>query len=329
MKTNRVILCAVFVLSCLAVGAYAEGLVSPGTTELNDSGTSSNPAEWYLDDDYVIGDTFYVGRSTASVLNRNWNQFSISDGYDFTANAGLVIGEGYQIRNGNSDYNSITVNEDSVLTSVGNLIIGGPNGQRNYLTVLAGAEVNVAGNIKLGGGSTSYYGRYNHVDISGSGARLSITGSLDANNGYNGTENTVNVSDDGVMFIDSNKDGTGILDLYYHSSYGRCYLELDGGLVALWGDETGTFAPGQTIRKCIKLWDEESSSWKIVADLPSGSTLALGVDYVVDAAKAAELGLDDEFIGFTVLQSVPEPASVMFLVTGSVALCGRKIRRKR
>lgn len=327
MKTHTHVFCAVLVHSSLVVGAYAAGLVAPGTTELNDNGSSSSPAEWYLNGDYSIGSKFYVGRAT-STQDSNWNQLSIDNGYDFTASAALAIG----VSSGGhkSDYNSITVDNDSILTSVGTITIGGTNAQNNYLSVLAGGEINVTGDIRLGGGNVSYNGGLNHLNVSGSDARVSITGMLNLDNYYTnrGKDNYVNVSDDGVVFIDSDKDGTGDLDLFYHSSWGRCYLELNGGMVAIYGNKTAAYAAGQNVLKCIKLWDENATipGWKIVADLPPGSALQLSVEYVNDADKAAEMGLDSEFIGFTVLQSVPEPTTMVLLAAGGVLSL---VRRKR
>lgn len=83
-------------------------------------------------------------------------------------------------------------------------------------------------------------------DVSGT---LNIGGVLDLSNGYNSTDNTLSILDDGVVFADT-------LALYAHWNYGNNWLELNGGTLALTGDQTASFADNQQILSSIKVWDD-------------------------------------------------------------------------
>lgn len=300
MKTNKkqITLTIMLFIAIAATQALATTIVAPGTTQLTGNGTSTNPAQWALDSDYVSpsGTVFDIGRYSGGP--GSWNQLTIASNQTFTASSGIYVGRSH------TSYNLLDIN--------------------------ANAQVNVTGSAYCGEGSIMYYSTNNRIKVSGIGAVLSVTESLDISAGYNATNNYLSLSDGGIAVVDSDKNGTGTFSLYNHWTYGNCWMELDGGSLLLYGDKTADFASGQGILSSIKVWDDVTESLQRVAFYSSTTWNAteyldlLEVAYISDAAEAALLGVSDDYIGFTVVQNVPEPATL-----GLLAIGGFLIRRKK
>jgi hypothetical protein len=278
-------LIATMLFTCmLTVQIFAAGIVPEGTSQLSDDGSSASPAAWWFDGDYVspAGSLFEVGVRDGG--NASYNELTVSNGLTFTASSGLWVG-----RN---------------------------NTFHNQLNIQNNARVVVNGSANCGDGSIMYYGKYNHINISGVNARLSVTENLDFSDGYNATENYLSISDGGIAVVDSDKNGSGSFSLYYHWSYGNCWMELDGGSLLLYGDKTADFASGNGILSSIKVWNAASNSLQRVAYYDSqtlketDSINLLEVDYIENEADAIAHGLDNEFVGFTVVKNIPEPTTI-------------------
>lgn len=286
---------SVFVCLAFAFCANGAGVIPPGITQLADSGSSSNPAMWWLESNYVSSSEseFTIGGA--------WNYLTISSGYRFTASNGLSVGT--------------------------------TGRENNKLDIQAGSSVLVNGNFYCGrnvGISTN--SRNNKTFVSGNGARLEVTENLQLGSGsaWLITNNVLNISNNGVVIVDSDKSGTGNFGVANHWSYGNSWLELDGGLLAIYGDKTANFAYGAGILSSIKVWDDVSESFQRLAYYSSTTWIAtdyidlLSVEYITDAAYALSLGISDEFVGFTVVQNIPEPATVLLLSLGGLAILRRR-----
>ena len=292
-----------FILNLLLVLFYliggsqsqAAGIVTPGTTQLEDSASSGSPAMWWLDSDYISPS------SSQFIIGGSWNQLSIANGHDFTASAGLSVGT--------------------------------TNRSYNLLSVEAGNQVFVSGNAYCGRTtSIAYSSRHNRTVISGASARIDVTGSFQVGSGgaWLITDNYLTLSDGGTLVVDSDMDGTGGFGASNHWSYGNSWLELDGGLLAMYGDKTANYATGTGILSSIKVWDDVSGSFKRVAYYDYTTWTAtqyldlLSVEYILDSSHAASLGVSDEFVGFTVVQNIPEPATLSLLGLGTLAIIRRR-----
>lgn len=289
------IICTLVFCAVLTFCAHGAGVVPPGTTQLAEGGSSGAPAKWWLDGDYISpsGSVFTVGGS--------WNRLTVNNGYDFIASDGMAIGT--------------------------------TAGENNLLNIQAGSTVTINGTFICGQTtSISYNSRLNKTVVSGTGARLQATGTIQIGSGaaWLVTNNTLNISNKGVVIANSDKDGVGGFGVANHWSYGNSWLELDGGLLAIYGDTTANFTYGAGILSSIKVWDDVSSSFQRLAYYNSTTWIAteyidlLSVEYVVDAVRAAELGVSDEFVGFTVVQNVPEPATLILMTLCSTALISRR-----
>jgi hypothetical protein len=175
-----------------------------------------------------------------------------------------------------------------------------------------------------------HYSKYNRINVSGSGAVLSATGSIDFWAGYNATGNILSLSNGGIAVADSDKDGVGGFQLYNNLTHGNNWLELDGGALFIFGDKTDDFAADKGILSSIKIWDELSGMFQQVSDCTSSGCTTnsyfsqLAVDYILDSAHATALGLSDEFVGFTVVHNtpVPIPAAAWLFCSGLLGLIG-------
>jgi len=291
LNTNRLVFLLVLIFLTAPLQVFASGVVLPGVTQIADTG----PALWWLDHDTVTPDTarFVLGGS-----GKNYNQLTVDADYSFTASTGLLVGAN--------------------------------NSFHNMLDIQAGGDVTVLGTLKVGEGSVSHYSRYNGIKVSGADAFLAVNGYFDMSNGYNATDNFLELSNGGIAVVD------GTFSLYNHWAYGNSWLELDGGALFLSGNKTADFGDTKGILSSIKVWDDVSGAYQRVAEY-SYTTFnttdyldLLAVDYIQDSAQAASLGFSDDYVGFTVVRnvnSVPMPGAVWLLGSGLLGLVG--IRRKK
>ena len=233
---------------------------------------------------------------------------------------------------GNSSaYYEWTIDGNSAATNA-NFIVGSTGIRYNRLTIDSGQTLDVGGLFRIGTGSIMYYSTHNRVDVSGT---LNVAGNLDISNGYNATENTLSILAGGVVFADD-------LELYYHWTYGNNWLELNGGTLALSGDQTASFAENQQILSSIKIWDAAANEYQRVGTYAYTSFVLsqeyydmLSVNFIDDEQAAASLGLSTDFVGMTLVRNmpastpnpVPLPSTMFLFWAGLVMLFGT--RRKR
>lgn len=223
----------------------------------------------------------------------------------------------FTIGGGGKRYNRLTVADSQTFTATAGLVVGPANGSLNFLSINENGSVDVTGGMRVGTGSISYYSTASRVDVSGS---LAISGDLDLSNGYNATDNTLSLHAGGVAKVD------GEFLLYNHWAYGNCWLELDGGTLALLGDKTADFETSDGILSSIKIWDDDSSSYQTIADF-SGQTLVtnsyysrLEVTYITDTGNSLH--------GYTTVQAVPEPSTLaLTAVFGASIMALRRFKR--
>ena len=265
-------------LFVLLVGVcFADGIVAPGTTILNDAGSSGSFAEWTLDGNFSASTDFTIGGG-----GMHYNRLTVADGQLFTAGSGMIVGPA--------------------------------NGSRNYLTIDENGTVAVAGTVRVGTGSISHYSTYSRIDVSG---LLQISGDLDISNGYNADNNTLSLHAGGITKVD------GDFLLYNHWAYGNCWLELDGGVLAIAGDKTADFEATDGIVTSIKIWDDTTGSYQAVAGFDEQTVVTnsyfdqLQVSYISDAGNPLD--------GYTVVEAIPEPAtlSLVALFGGSILFLRR------
>jgi PEP-CTERM motif len=291
--SGRAICLAVICLSIVSI-ATADGIVPAGTSQLADDG----PSQWTLSGNYTspTGTNFIIGG-----FDRPKNYLTIASGQTFTVSSGLLIGTEYS--------------------------------ERNLLEVQPAAEVVVNGNLQLGYGTIYYFSDENRIEVTGPGALVSVTGNLDMDNFRTANDCVLSIRDGGTVIVDSDKDGTGSFSIYNHWCYGNSWLELDDGMLAIWGDQTSLFSD-QGIQSSIKVWDDSTESFQRIAyyDVttwtPTEYIDCLNVDYVQDSAHASSLGISSDFVGFTVVTAVPEPTTISLLLFGSLTIAGLATRRR-
>lgn len=206
-----------------------------------------------------------------------------------------------------------------------NFTVGQPADQYNWLTIAGSETLNISGKMQIGQASIMHYGRFNRVDING---RLNIGEELDLSNGFNATNNTINIGTGGIVV-------SGSFSLYNHWTYGNSWLELNGGVLAISGDNEAIFDEGEGILTSIKIWDQIAGEYARVAQYSGQSVLMnqeafnlLSVDYLAGAQMATDLGFSNDFVGYTVVRQspVPVPGSAILFGTGLLILVryGRK-----
>ncbi len=280
MKLTQIIF-VFFLLTLASHTAFGQGVVPPGTTEIGEQGTAANPIFWTLDGDFTAASDFTIGHS-AGFNSGNYNILTVTDGQTFTAEQGFIVGPVA------SDY--------------------------NCLDILAGAAVDVAGNMRIGTGNISYYSTDNKIKVAGSltvGGDFNI-GSRTAHSGV------LSILNGGLVQV------FGDFNLYSHWSYTNSWLELHGGILALAGDRTADFAQGSAVLASIKVWDDISGEFQIVADYDGQSNTTvdnayssmLNVEYIADP--------NDALFGYTVVNAVPEPTVMALFAFGAFVVLRRK-----
>lgn len=293
MKLFSSVLCIAVIYAISASTALA-AVVGPTTTVLDNSGTSGSPALWELDQDITspVGTVFTIGG--------NYNHLIINDGFTFTASSGMTVGTT------NKTGNLLEIQAGNVVTVIGDLLCGQTT-------------------------SIAYYSSLNMIKVSGNGARLNVTGNLRIGSGaaWLVTNNTLNISDGAIVVVNSDMTDGGDFWASNHWSYGNSWLELDGGTLAIYGDFTDNFAYGQGLLSSIKVWDDVTETFQRCAYYNSTTWNAtsyldqLTVNYIENADQAAALGISSEFVGFTMVSNIPEPATISFLAIGTLAFIRR------
>jgi hypothetical protein len=248
--------------------------------------------------------TLADGGSSGSIA-----EWTLAGDYTTPASEFVIGGGGLQ-------YNRLTVGDSQTFTATNGMVVGPSNGSHNLLSVETNGSVNVTGDLRIGTGSISYYSTQSRVDVSG---LLQINGNLDLSNGYNATNNTLSIHEGGVARVE------GLVNLYNHWAYGNSWLELDGGILAVAGDQTASFADGSSVLTSIKVWDNGTGLFQPVGTFNGQTPVTnsyfnmLQVAYITDPTSM--------FTGYTVLSAIPEPGSIsMLLAFGGIMAFRRRVR---
>ena len=149
-----------------------------------------------------------AGALSLGIMNGNNNTLLIENGGVVT-NATATIGQGrasssYSWGSSSAGYgndNKVVVDgEGSSWSNSGNILLGNNNGNRNSISISNGGTV-TADSMEIGKGSySSSIARAdnNRVEVSGSGSRLDVSGTITIGNNY-ATGNELSVSDGGAV----------------------------------------------------------------------------------------------------------------------------------
>ncbi len=297
LRRTHIISLGVALLIATPFQLLAAGVVTDTMTQLADAGSSTSPAQWWLDHDTStpVTDIFTIGG-----YDRHYNYLSIDANNSFTASNGLFLGP--------------------------------ERSSRNLLDIQAGGSVTVNGDFTVGDGTIMYYSTDNKINISGEDATLSVSGNLDMSDGYNATRNALTLTDGGKTVVGGDFSlyyhwaygntwlelGGGSLFLFGDKT--ADFVEGNGILssIKVWDDASSSFER-VSYYDSTTLYSTPYLDW-------------LAVDYIHDSAQAAALGYSDDYVGFTVLHDVnpvPEPASLLLFGTGLMGLLGSRLRKKR
>lgn len=233
----------------------------------------------------------------------------------------LILSE---TRSSGADYYEWTLNDGTTTTNAW-LVLGDAGASYNRLTIDSGQTLGVGARFKVGTGSISHFSHFNRVDVSG---RLNVD-RLDISNGYNSLNNTLSIQSGGIVTANT-------FELYAHWSYGHNWLELNGGMLFLTGNQASGFDTDQGILSSIKVWDDATGAYQLVAEYDSAQLVVddayynqLLVEYIGDIEEAEALGISSEFVGTTLItnvSAVPVPSSLYILAMGIAVLfnLGRK-----
>jgi len=294
-KKLRKIVISFTVLLLMSGVAFASSYIVPdGATQLAESGTSADPAEWSLDGNFVTNAGFTIGGS-----DRHYNYLTIDATYSFTANSDLTNGPVHS--------------------------------SRNQLNVVGGGQVAVGGNLFNGLGSISCYSNNNMINVAGINSHLSVLGNLDISSGYNATNNYLRLTDNGLATVDGNFSlyyhwayGNNWLEL----GGGALLLKGDktadfssgNGILSsikVWDDSTNRF-------QRVAQYDSTT-----LVENPEYLSM-LFVEYLENAAEAADVGFSG-YSGYTVIRNVnpvPIPPTLLLFGSGLFALVGLRRRKQ-
>jgi len=270
--------------SSLLVGDAGTGtlLVSGGrvsnTTGIIGSAASSSGSATVSGGTWANSGTLVVGASGTGAL-------LISGGY--TSAGSSVIG-------------SATTAVGSVTVSGGTLAISGSFtvgqlGSGAHLTIQTGGAVSCdTAYIGSGTSSGTAPGRDNVVMVTGSDSVWMISGSLVV--GDYGSNNTLTVEDDALVKVGDASGETVVVSA--HTGTGN-FLRLDGGYIALFGDQTSYVTNTLLPASVIQVWS--GSSWT----LATSGNLQFAY-YATDGAALTASGYSG-LEGYTILNAVPEP----------------------
>ena len=292
-KLRKVVFFLMMLLLMSGVAFASSYTVPSGATQLAETSSFSDPAEWSLAAYFTIGASdFTIGGSGI-----NYNYLTIDGTYSFTANQ--------------------------------NLINGPVHSSHNQLNVTGGGQVEVAQDLYNGRGSISYYSNYNVISVSGAGSHLSVQGNLDMSNGYNALDNHLRLTGDGFASVNGNfllyahwsygnnwlELGGGALlllgDKTGDFSSGQGILSS----IMVWDDSTGTYQRVAHYESTTLTEDQKYLNM-------------LSVEYLGDVTAAANSGFSG-YEGYTVIRNVnPVPIPTTVLLFGS-GLAGLAVLRRR
>lgn len=269
-----------------------------------------------------IGNTA-SGSGTVTVHGGTWaTTGTLSVGN--TGTGTLLIDGGY-VSAGSSVIGSATTSVGSATVSgglwatSGNLTVG-RLGSNAHLTIQTGGTVSSnSAFIGTGTSANAALGSNNVLMVTGSDSVWMISGSLVV--GDYGSNNTLTIEDNALVKVGDASGETVVISA--HTGTGN-FLRLDGGYIALFGDQTNYVTNTLLPASVIEVWS--GSSWVSA----TSQTLDYAF-YATDQAALTATGYNG-LGGYTILNSVPEPSIAVLSGLGLFGLGAaglRELRRRR
>lgn len=314
----------------IAAGATATGsgsvIASGGTM----SGTG----------DFVIGKTgtatALINGGSVSYRNASFGQASGSSGTTTISSGSLTFSGALTVADsgtGGLTVSGGTLQSDSAIignteTSLGTVLITGGSwtntgtltlgalGSHATLTVQTGGRLSTGDTtIGSGSGTDATAGLTNSLIVTGANARFVDSGSLLI--GGDGSGNTVAVSDGALVMVgDANGETIG-----FSTGTGTDnYLRIDGGYVALFGDQVANITSFITGSR-LQVWN--GTDW-----MTSTDTAHFSYAYYATESAAQTFSGYSGLAGYTILTAVPEPGTAALALLGAAtALLARRHRQ--
>jgi len=236
----------------------------------------------------VVSSGTWAATGLLNVGNSGKGTLQVSGGYLSSAAASV----GYNT----ASSGTVTVSSGS-WANAGVLRVG-VYGSGALVGVQTGGAV-TSGDVVVGTGTSSNASRgaNNTVTIVDQGSVWVISGSLAV--GDYGSGNTVSVEDGALLKVGDASGETIVFSLHGGSNN---FLRLDGGYAALYGDQTSYVSDTLLANNRIQVWD--GAAWT----LATAETLE-ATYFDTDAAALAATGYSG-LGGYTVLEAIPEPATL-------------------
>lgn len=285
-------------------------------------GTNSSRGEIEIHGGLVTGSSVFAGDSggtaTMTVTGGTWTN-SMDFRLGFSSTASLSISGGAVSSQALILGNNLT-GKGTVLVTGGTLATGGSTtigdlGSNSWMDISTGGIVTTGGNATIGLRSSggSFGGNFNTVTISDNGSMWLIQGDLTI--GEFGANNSLTIQDSALVRVGQT------LSLSDRSqTNNNNFLRLDGGYIALLGDQTAAVAALITGGE-LQIWDGDT--WIVSTDLAD-----FDYDFFATAQAAENFSGYSGLGGYTILTTViPEPQSLLLATAGLGLLLS--LRRKR
>lgn len=316
----------------LAQHALSTHAATVTNSELESYGTSTTGVSLntgntdFVIDNYTPGwavsgstNTIYLGANASSNGSTSYNNLTISGQNSRLFKQAMAIGFAKAAASTaqTSNYNKVVVTNGATVDLSQILTIGsavsGTNKTASYNSLVISDSGKVSA-LQLNIASTyNYTFESNKAEVTGLGSILTITTSVNIGYGAKTINNTLTLSDEGLLILGT-EASAGTISLKGESNL----LRFDGGYLAWYGDESVVSTAFTTLLATSNVQVADGDSW-VTASL-SDFTFTAGT---------ADLYAGVDLSGYTLiaLSAVPEPAAYAALAGGS--LLGYALWRRR